>query len=508
MKRYFHRFGYSLLALALSAGIPALAAPEKVKDSKTSAKDTKTPPKNAKESSSSKPETHTVKKGPFKIEITLDGVFEAQEMTEMVLRPRVWSGLSVLRAVEHGARVKQGDLLVALDLEKIDRAITDLRLDLKLARVGLKTAQEQLRTLEKSTPLDLARNERAKRIADEDLKHYLKVRPLAKKSTHYMLEMARNYLEYQQEELRQLEKMYKADDLTEETEEIILKRAQRGVKRAKFSLEKAEVEHERALKFGLPRGDQQIKEHTRRVEQEWKATKTMLPLALKKAQLEFEESKTQQARAEEKLEKLLADRKAMTLKAPTGGVVYYGACVRGKFGGSSSITARLRRGATLLPNAVFMTIVKPRPMFIRATVAEKQLQHFRAGVKGTAKPTGYPELKLTAIVDRVDTVPMGSGGFDSRITVALDRRAGALMPGMTCKVKLVPYQKKKALTGPPQDVSTGEDDDRKHYVYLVRKKGKPKKRYVTLGKRNDKQVEILRGLSEGNKVLLEPPKKK
>ena len=42
---------------------------------------------------------------------------------------------------------------------------------------------------------------------------------------NFSVKSADNMLAYEKEELRQLEKMYKADDLVEETEEIVLKRA-------------------------------------------------------------------------------------------------------------------------------------------------------------------------------------------------------------------------------------------------------------------------------------------
>jgi hypothetical protein len=55
-------------------------------------------------------------------------------------------------------------------------------------------------------------------------------------------------------------------------------------------------------------------------------------------------------------------------------------------------------------------------------------------------------------------------------------------------------------------IVTDEWDDQKHHVHVLGKDGKPKKRAVTLGKRTAKKVEILKGLSEGDKVLLERPK--
>ena len=54
-------------------------------------------------------------------------------------------------------------------------------------------------------------------------------RPLLLKSIEYSLKPHQFQLDYSQDELDQLEKMYEADDLTEDTEEIVLKRsADRG----------------------------------------------------------------------------------------------------------------------------------------------------------------------------------------------------------------------------------------------------------------------------------------
>ena len=47
------------------------------------------------------------------------------------------------------------------------------------------------------------------------------------------------------------------------------------------------------------------------------------------------------------------------------------------------------------------------------------------------------------------------------------------------------------MTVPPKAVFTEDFDPAKQYVYLQGKDGKPQKRVVTLGERNDKQVEVL-----------------
>ena len=74
-------------------------------------------------------------------------------------------------------------------------------------------------------PVDLAAATRAKTQADEDLKRFFDIeKPDAERTAHFMVKQSGEYLDYAKEELRQLEKMYRSKDLTEETEEIILRR--------------------------------------------------------------------------------------------------------------------------------------------------------------------------------------------------------------------------------------------------------------------------------------------
>ena len=501
-----------LLVAALLAGPAAWARAADAKDSKKPAggpvaeKGVKPAAKDASDESGAKPTPHVVKKGPMRIEVALDGTFEAQNVTELALHPQEWTGFTVLKAVEHGAVVRRGDLLVAMDPEKIDRAIADLRTEIQLSDLSEKQAEQQLAALEKAAPLDMDANQRTLRAAQEDWRQYLAVdKPLSAKWADFTLTMAKEALEYQEEELRQLEKMYKADDLVEETERIVLKRTRNAVDRARFSLEYARVMHDEMLKFGLPRQEDRMKEATQRAEIEHARLKISLPLAVSKQRIEFEKLKVQRAQSDEKLGKLLADRTAMTVKSPGDGIVYYGRCARGKWSGGSSGDA-YRRGAAFTPNEVFMTLVQARPLDIRATVPENQLQHVSTGLQGIAEPVGFSRVKLPVAVQRLAAVPLSGGGFDVRLSIVGGPLPDAIMPGMTCEVKLTAYKKGDVLTIPPKAVFSEELDPLRQFVYRLGKGDKPEKRPVTLGKRNDKQVEILGGLSEGDKILLEKPK--
>ena len=127
----------------------------------------------------------------------------------------------------------------------------------------------------------------------------------------------------------------------------------------------------------------------------------------------------------------------------------------------------LRPHGDVQANQVVMTVVEPRPMCIRTTVPESQLHDLRPGLPGTAVPTGYPDLELPAAIDTVSDIPVSPGNFDGRLTVDLAGKTKLLRPGMTCKVKLVPYRKTDALCVPPKALVTDELDEHKQSVQVL-----------------------------------------
>src|SRR5262249_36761374 len=79
--------GFGVIALALGC-LSLFAADDRIAQQKVTSSKVMTTP--AKKESPAKPSTYKVMREPFKIEVSLKGVFEAAEMTEVVLRPQAW----------------------------------------------------------------------------------------------------------------------------------------------------------------------------------------------------------------------------------------------------------------------------------------------------------------------------------------------------------------------------------------------------------------------------------
>ncbi len=130
-----------LVVAALAGGLAGSVQPKP---------QTKAPKPAEKPAKESKPATHKVEKGPFKIELSLKGTFEGEDMTEVRLSPKAWipalgaAPMTVLTAVEHGTPVKKGDVLVEIDLERIDQMIKDLKSEAAIAQAAIQQTEKEL----------------------------------------------------------------------------------------------------------------------------------------------------------------------------------------------------------------------------------------------------------------------------------------------------------------------------------------------------------------------------
>jgi RND family efflux transporter MFP subunit len=391
--------------------------------------------------------------------------------------------------------------VAAFDTTKLDEVLDDLEKEKKSLEVGIKLAEEELPLFEKSVPTELAAAEFAKKRADEELSYFLDIgRAQTIKSIDMMVKSSKFYLEYAQEELRQLEKMYKANDLTEETEKIILRRQQNYVEMAAFFYQESLLDRDYSLKYTLPNREKLLREtQVKQTQSLEKARKTLGPTAEQK-RVALAKTRHDLEKNAHRLERLRKDREAMTVRAPIDGIVYHGKFHKGQWSHSGAAESKLVPHGTVQPDEVFLTVVKPRPITILLTIDEKDVYLLKPGAKGTAKVLYRPDRKFPASVTRLATVPSAPGKYDA--VVVLDGADEDLMPGMGCSVKFMPYSKKDALVIPTSALHEEED---RYVVYVARKGEKPETRTVTPGRADDGHTEIVSGLREGEEILLERP---
>ncbi len=445
-------------------------------------------------------EIYEVRAELFKLEVSLSGKFHPAHAAEIVLRPKTWSTFRVVRAVEHGTPVKKDDVLIEFDSARMAEALAEQQRKVQLAAVSLKRVEEELRFFEATVPLDLAAAREAKRNADEDWEYFTNVdRPHMEKRAHFSAEIARWYLEYAQEELRQLEKMYQADDLTDETEEIILRRQRNNVRLAEMDVEESQKRLNELLKFTLPRTTQSRERAFQRSEPAWRYAEATLPLAITTAKVNLEEARAAYEREQKRLQELEADRELMVIRAPIDGIVYYGRITRGSWS-PGTVSDQFMPGTSVDANKVLMTVVQLRPLLAWVEVPENRVARVRAGLTGTAELPTLPGAYLPAKVLEVVSVPIREGTYAAKVQVEVPEEAFLVGPGATCQIRFLPYVKQRTLVVPATAIGSDELDPAKKYVWRL-DAGRLVRQPVTLGERSNDRVEILDGIVAGDKIL-------
>ena len=470
------------------------AKPKETSDTPSSKDSPAKPTTPEKKPDSSKPKTHKVGFKKMVVTAELSGLIEAAQMTPILVNPKAWADLVVKQATPHGVAVKKGDVILQLETEKLEKAIQDQKHALPLEELTLKETVQSLELAEKTTPLDLESARRSKMEAEEALAYYEDVtKPMRIRSTKEDLNSSKESLAYAEEELKQLKKMYENDDVTEETEEIILRRAQNSVDRYRWYLEQTTARVQRTLNTTIPREHQSMKRSLDRKQISWRAGEVTMREALEKKRLETEQARRKFKKSQEKLADYEKDLKAMTVRAPHDGIVYYGMAQRGKWTTASTVERKLVPGGKLTAKEIVMTVTVPETVQLRVAVPEDKLKDLAEGQKGVASLKWNKDIELDAVVDSFSYVPLANNTFDVAIQLKKKNPKSPVFPGMNATAKIKVYESEKTLTVPKSAVK--KEDDKS---FVTRKGGK--KQEVKTGHSDKDSIEILEGLKEGDEI--------
>ncbi|MDO4569845.1 MAG: HlyD family efflux transporter periplasmic adaptor subunit [Planctomycetia bacterium] len=444
-------------------------------------------------------DTFEMKSAPMEINVDADATLWSEELTPIRLSVKQWSVLRVESVVAHGQRVKKGDIIVSFEMEDYNERVQDARLEMELAKLNYQKAKFQQAATLATAKMD-AEVSRRKREEALDRWTFTKENDyeLTRKTHQATFEDAEFALESQKTELSQLEKMYEADELVEETEELVLRRQRRAVQAAELAFERAKAKYE----WNTTRAyDRFIRGEKEKLDRELVAID--LEVAIIDPNLKILEISEKQAeiafrKAQKKFDELLADAAILQYRAPCDGVVIYGAFENGAWEGLTKWKSLLKKGGVLQANAWAMTIVNPSKMTLSLSIPEREFSKIQSGATGFFVPNAYPEAELRAKITNIADIPDGER-YLAWASVEADASL-KLFPGMRGKTTFAAIRKSNALLVPPSAI--GRDDDMCRYVYILDKETKkPVRRNVKVGLKYNENFEILDGLEAGMSVL-------
>jgi len=176
-----------------------------------------------------------------------------------------------------------------------------------------------------------------------------------------------------------------------------------------------------------------------------------------------------------------------TVTAPMGGVVSALNVQKGTI--IASGTSGFSGGTTI------MTISDLSRVFVMATVDESDIGDVRVGQSARITLASFPGRNFVGKVVRIATTGVNSSNvvtFEVKVEV-IDEHKDLLRPEMTGNVTIVQNEKTKALMLASTDI---QEKEGKYYAVMADGQIRP----ITIGLRGSEWVEILSGLTEGDKV--------
>ena len=443
------------------------------------------------------PPTHLVKPGKLSFTVSGEGVFVADEPYELRLKMNRHAGeLKIATVAANRASVKKGDVLLEIDPFSINNEVASADNELSAAKANLTKAEADADLGEKGDALAMRVQEQETKNAEAAVRWWEKVDgPHMLAQTELQVKLAKANVEDQDDELDQLRKMYKAEELTTATADIVVKRALRQLDVAKLSSQISEERAEKVEAHSYPIAKQaqfDALEQSRQKLAMLKVTQAQAAVLRKTALTTARLAATQ---AEKKLADLKKDQELFAVKAPSDGVVMYGYASAGSWVGADPKTMKV--GEKLSAGQTVLTLFSPGDLKVELTLPEAQTAWVKDGGKADVKPVAYPELNYEGKCAEPAVKP-GSTGLAFFTAVALANVDPRVVPGMKASVRIAGGDVDGVLLVPTSAVANGKA--------WVRKDGQETEREVSTGRTDGKMTEIVKGLAEGDEILREAKK--
>ncbi len=395
--------------------------------------------------------------------------------------------------------MKKGDAILVFETQDIDRKLADTKQAIATSTLNLAQAELDFAALEKNVPEQLARLERAAAVAAEELEHFNKTaRKSAEESAGFDLKRREQILASFKEELKQLTKMYAADDITEETEEIILQKQLDAVEAAEFALRMEILNHQRTIEVSLPR---QLTALTERRDDTAlsldKGTKD-LPRSVELKKLEIAALRTGLERDGKTLADLQKDRALFEIKAPADGLFYHGSIEDGKWTAGETIKTLQPGGAAPLGKTFATFIPSTAKPLLQAFPNQATARVLAVGAEGVAIVPGREDIAIPVSLKSIAATPAPDLTHPATFTATWPENLSTV-PGQSLQIRVVSHNNDKAITVPTKALNYGP----KGWTVEVKlADGKTENRPVTRGRSDEENTEITAGLEAGQVVIV------
>ncbi len=453
----------------------------------------------ASQAADSKPSTHTVATTDLVLSLDRDGRIDSANRVKVRLLPEAFNGpFEVMEVVKEGGRVKKGDVLLRLDGEPMEKALDEARFGVDHAKRRLVIAQSEQKMMQEDNVTRLEQAQKAREKSQKELEIWEKYDgPDMLRQSELGLQQREFSLADQKQELGQLEELYSGTHLAQETKDIVLDRARRGVMMSEEYLKLTKNDDVISRQYRHPMQDMQVRDGVKWSMEDEAHAKISVVTSEDRKSMEIEGAQRSLKDAEERLKDLEDDSALLEVKAPADGVMTVV-----DLEPKDNVSARTTICEVLDPgNLVVKFSAQPEDLRVLAPVDGQGVRQV------TLRLPDFPEVKLTGtITEMAEMISAGGGGAEANtipVTVKIDGASNPMVRlGLKCKVHA-----DRTLSGVlaiPKEAVKWDAGEAK--VKVVGADGKEQDRTIIVGPANDKMIMVVEGLKAGDVVAVEEKK--
>jgi multidrug resistance efflux pump len=439
----------------------------------------------------------------FNITTLANGELEAKNRVE--IRNRVESRTAIVEIIPEGTSVKQGDVLIRLSDESLKNRIAEEELAVIEARTNVENAQaaEKIQISENDSKLRAAESKVS--IANLTYQQWEQGDVVKQRQQlDLAVERAEKNFVRLESKYENSKKLFAKDFLSKDE----LDRDEIAYIEAMSTLQTAKLDKKVYEEYQYHKDAEQRRREVEEANAELERVLQENEINLRSRQTQTANRERQLALREEKLAELRQQFDFCTVRAPRDGLVVYGSSIqsdnwRWQQEGGLSVGREVGNNDLLiaLPDTTLMTA--------SVKVHESLAGRVRPG-QSVSVTIDAIDRTLPGRVESVGVLAQSGGWRDPNrreYTVKIDLDPSAaeglnLKPTLRCEARIELGRVEDALAIPVQAVF---NEGPVRYVLRPSSAGRFQRVPVLLGRTSDTDAEILRGLSEGDRVLLREP---
>ena len=438
-----------------------------------------------------------VKRGDFTVSVVEGGTLAA--VSEISIRSEVEGTARIISIVPEGSSVKKGDLLVELDSAQAQDQVNQQKINFEKAKFAVEQAEAQVEIAKSTTNSDFIAADLKVQFAIIDQEKYVQGQravDLIESSNKLVQAQAQllvnsNTYKYSTNlNAKGYETKAKVDGdwLTLLNNQNSLIVASNGITMLlNFDEKKLLKKYATDLMQAQQELDRVVSQNRRKMAQ---------------YMADLESQRNTLALNEQKLERDMKNLAATKIHAPQDGLVVYQVSDN-----HFSQESLIEGGAVVRNRQVLIKLPDLSRMKVTVKIHESHVNMIRPGLPAFVVLDSAPDMRYPGVVEKVAPLPDTQARWgnpnlkvyntDIYITDPLTNAK----PGVSAKAEIVVTNIANTLSVPIQAITTYKG---KQVAYFVNG-SKPEPRPVEAGLFNTKFIEIVKGVKEGDRVLLAPP---